>query len=116
MNIQKIKIENFRNYHEEEVVFHNKVNVIVGDNAQGKTNLLESIYVSSLGRSFRTTKDKEMIRFEEPFARILATYNTEEHISKLKSPEKSSAVRSSRGKKSSSMKKPTSATYKPIQP
>jgi len=83
MHIEKIKIENFRNYHEEEVFFHEKVNVIVGDNAQGKTNLLESIYVSSLGRSFRTTKDKEMIRFEEPFARILATYITEDQEKKV---------------------------------
>lgn len=77
MHIEKIKIENFRNYHEEEVIFHEKVNVIIGDNAQGKTNLLESIYVSSLGRSFRTTKDKEMIRFEQPYSRIIATYNSE---------------------------------------
>lgn len=83
MHIQKIKIENFRNYHEEEVSFHENVNVIVGDNAQGKTNLLESIYVSSLGRSFRTTKDKEMIRFEEPFARILANYITEDQEKKV---------------------------------
>jgi DNA replication and repair protein RecF len=83
MHIKKIKIENFRNYHEEEVVFHEKVNVIVGDNAQGKTNLLESIYVSSLGRSFRTTKDKEMIRFEQPFARIIATYITEDEEKKV---------------------------------
>ena len=61
MKIKEIKIENFRNYEKEEVFFHDKINVFVGKNAQGKTNLLESIYVSSLGRSFRTTKEKEMI-------------------------------------------------------
>jgi len=83
MIIQKIKIENFRNYHEEEVIFHDKVNVLIGDNAQGKTNLLESIYVSSLGRSFRTTKDKEMILFEEPYARIVANYVTDEQEKKV---------------------------------
>ena len=83
MIIQKIKIENFRNYHEEEVTFHDKVNVIIGDNAQGKTNLLESIYVSSLGRSFRTTKDKEMILFEEPYARIMAVYLTDDQEKKV---------------------------------
>jgi DNA replication and repair protein RecF len=83
MHIKKIKIENFRNYHEEEVQFHEKVNLIVGDNAQGKTNLLESIYVSSLGRSFRTTKEKEMIRFNQPFTRILATYITENQEKKV---------------------------------
>lgn len=83
MIIKKIKIENFRNYHEEEVIFHDKVNVIIGDNAQGKTNLLESIYVSSLGRSFRTTKDKEMILFEEPYARIVANYVAEDQEKKV---------------------------------
>jgi DNA replication and repair protein RecF len=83
MQIKKIKIENFRNYYEEEVVFHNKVNVIIGDNAQGKTNLLESIYVSSLGRSFRTTKEKEMINFDKTFARIIATYVTEDEEKKV---------------------------------
>jgi DNA replication and repair protein RecF len=65
------------------VFFHEKVNVIVGDNAQGKTNLLESIYVSSLGRSFRTTKEKEMIRFEQPYTRIIATYITEDQEKKV---------------------------------
>jgi DNA replication and repair protein RecF len=83
MQINKIKIENFRNYHEEEVSFHEKVNVIIGDNAQGKTNLLESIYVSSLGRSFRTTKEKEMIRFDAPFARITASYLADEQEKKV---------------------------------
>jgi len=83
MHIEKIKIENFRNYHEEEVFFHEKVNVIVGDNAQGKTNLLESIYVSSLGRSFRTAKEKEMIRFDQPYTRIIATYISENQEKKV---------------------------------
>lgn len=77
MFIEKIKLENFRNYHEVEVIFDKKVNVIAGNNAQGKTNLLESIYVSSLGRSFRTTKDKEMIRFQQPYSRIMASYLSE---------------------------------------
>ncbi len=83
MFIEKIKIENFRNYHEQEVFFHEKVNVIVGNNAQGKTNLLESIYVSSLGRSFRTAKDKEMIRFEQPYTRIMATYDSNQQEKKV---------------------------------
>jgi DNA replication and repair protein RecF len=83
MFIEKIKIENFRNYNEQEVFFHEKVNVIVGNNAQGKTNLLESIYVSSLGRSFRTAKDKEMIRFEQPYTRIMATYDSDQQEKKV---------------------------------
>lgn len=63
MYLSYIELREFRNYEEQTVNFHPKVNVITGDNAQGKTNLLEAIYVLSLGKSFRTSKDFEMIRF-----------------------------------------------------
>ena len=48
------------------------VNVLIGDNAEGKTNLLESIYLTATGRSFRTRSDKDMIGFERDFARVCA--------------------------------------------
>ena len=54
MLIKKIKLQNFRNYEELELEFNDNVNLILGQNAQGKTNLLESIYVTSMGKSFRT--------------------------------------------------------------
>lgn len=73
MYVKKIELKNFRNYEEEAVEFHNKVNIITGKNAQGKTNLLESLYIMSLGKSFRTSKDTEMIGFEKEFCRAKST-------------------------------------------
>jgi DNA replication and repair protein RecF len=69
MYLKKIELKNFRNYEEEAVEFHQKVNIITGKNAQGKTNLLESMYIMSLGKSFRTSKDTEMIGFDREFCR-----------------------------------------------
>lgn len=70
MYIQKLMLENFRNYEKEEIVFDKNVNIIYGDNAQGKTNILESIFVCSLGKSFRTNKDKEMINKNKDFTKV----------------------------------------------
>lgn len=70
MYIQKIKLENFRNYRKAEIEFDKNINIIYGDNAQGKTNILESIFVCSLGKSFRTNKDKELINKEKDFSKI----------------------------------------------
>lgn len=72
MYIKNIKIKDFRNYDELELEFNNKVNFILGQNAQGKTNLLESLYIISIGKSFRTGRDSEMIGFDKDFARIYA--------------------------------------------
>lgn len=65
MYIEKIKLENFRNYERQEIEFDKNINIIYGDNAQGKTNILEAIFVCSLGKSFRTNKDKELINKEK---------------------------------------------------
>ncbi len=73
MYLKKIELKNFRNYEEEAVEFHNKINLITGNNAQGKTNLLESLYIMSLGKSFRTNRDTEMIGFEKEFCRAKST-------------------------------------------
>jgi len=70
MYINKIKLENFRNYENQEIEFDKNVNIIYGDNAQGKTNILESIFICSLGKSFRTNKEKELINKEKDFAKI----------------------------------------------
>jgi len=70
MYIQKLKLENFRNYENQEIEFDKNVNIIYGDNAQGKTNILESIFICSLGKSFRTNKEKELINKEKDFAKI----------------------------------------------
>ena len=75
MYIKDIKIKDFRNYEVLDLKFNEKVNIILGSNAQGKTNLLESIYISSYGRSFRTSKDTDMIRFGADNAVIKMSFN-----------------------------------------
>ena len=61
MRINKLKLSNFRNYEDQEIEFDKGTNIIYGDNAQGKTNIIEAIFVGSLGKSFRTNKEKELI-------------------------------------------------------
>jgi len=68
--IEGIKLINFRNYNNLSVLFNPNINIMVGRNAQGKTNLLEAIYICSTGRSFRTSRDKEIIKFEKQEAYI----------------------------------------------
>lgn len=70
MHIDELKLKDYRNYEELTLRFENQVNVILGENAQGKTNLMESIYVLALAKSHRTSRDKELIRWDQPFARI----------------------------------------------
>ncbi|PLS15797.1 DNA replication/repair protein RecF [Bacillus sp. M6-12] len=70
MYIETIKLKNYRNYQDLEVFFENKVNVILGENAQGKTNVMESIYVLALAKSHRTSNDKDLIRWDEEYAKI----------------------------------------------
>lgn len=61
MYIKYLQLINFRNYKELNIDLNKNINVFIGDNAQGKTNILESIYYSSIGKSPRTNKDKELI-------------------------------------------------------
>lgn len=68
-----IMLQDFRNYTRAKVDLHPKVNIITGSNAQGKTNLLEALYMMSMGKSFRTVKDHELIGFGKQFTRIKST-------------------------------------------
>ena len=77
MFIKKIKLKQFRNYQEVAVVFEKNINIIIGRNAQGKTSLIESMYVLSTTKSHRTSKDQQLILFNEDFARIEAQINRE---------------------------------------
>ena len=72
MRIDKIALNGFRNYQWETAEFDGGTNVIYGQNAQGKTNLLEAVYMLSCGRSFRTRFDKELVGFDYSSAEILA--------------------------------------------
>ncbi|MFV0275038.1 MAG: DNA replication/repair protein RecF, partial [Bacilli bacterium] len=74
MHINKIKLYNYRNYENIEIEFDKNINIIIGKNAQGKTNLIEAIYVTSMGKSFRTSKDNELIKFNSEFCKINSEY------------------------------------------
>lgn len=72
MRIDRIALSGFRNYEWETVGFDSGINIISGNNAQGKTNLLEAIFLLSEGRSFRTRFDRELINFKFSSASVLA--------------------------------------------
>lgn len=73
MYIDKLLLRNYRNYEELEISFENKVNVILGENAQGKTNVMESIYVLAMAKSHRTSNDKDLIKWDTDYAKIEGT-------------------------------------------
>lgn len=75
MFIKQLQLRGFRNYDALDITFDNKVNVIIGENAQGKTNLLEAIYILAFTRSYRTTNDRELIKWEQEFAKIVGVLN-----------------------------------------
>jgi len=64
MRIQRIELINYRNYAKEMILLSPGVNVFLGQNAQGKTNILEAVYYAALGRSHRTSVDAELVRWE----------------------------------------------------
>ncbi|MCD2257158.1 DNA replication/repair protein RecF [Agrilactobacillus fermenti] len=70
MYLEQLELTNFRNYKKLILNFDQGINIFIGANAQGKTNLLEAIYVLALTRSHRTSNDKEMIQWQQDFARI----------------------------------------------
>ncbi len=70
MIIKSLELENFRNYAELSISFDSGTNILYGDNAQGKTNILESIYLSATTKSHKGSKDKELINFEAQEAHI----------------------------------------------
>ena len=84
MYIEKIKLQNFRNYEELEINLNKNINIIYGDNAQGKTNILEAIFLCSFGKSFRTSKEKEMIMFEKDKALVEIFYQKKDRDGKIK--------------------------------
>ena len=78
MYAKRASLKNFRNIQEAKVDFCPGINVLVGENAQGKTNLLEAIFFASVGRSFRAANTGEMIRFGEKSAEISIDYKLDE--------------------------------------
>ena len=74
MQADRLFLKDFRNIQELDLAFHPNVNIFYGQNAQGKTNLLEAVYFCSTGRSHRTSFDKECIRYDQPEAFIKLLY------------------------------------------
>ncbi|MGP4073109.1 DNA replication/repair protein RecF [Piscibacillus sp. B03] len=70
MYIEEITLTNYRNYDKLSVNFNKKINVIIGENAQGKTNLMEAIYVLAFTKSHRTPRDKELIQWDAEYGKI----------------------------------------------
>ncbi|MBR4289402.1 MAG: DNA replication/repair protein RecF [Oscillospiraceae bacterium] len=84
MRLNKLELQNFRNYEQLSLDFEPGVNLIVGNNAQGKTNLLEAISYAGSGKSFRAQKQAEMIRFGADFAEIDARVSAQEREQELR--------------------------------
>lgn len=70
MYIESIRLNNFRNYELLEMNFDQGTNILYGDNAQGKTNILEAVYLAGTSKSHKGSKDREMIRFENEESHI----------------------------------------------
>ena len=74
MHLEKLILNNFRNYNNQEIELINGINFFEGDNAQGKTNIIEAIYMCAFGKSYRTIKDIEVVKFNEDFCRVNLIY------------------------------------------
>lgn len=92
MIIKSLELENFRNYDSLHLNFDEGTNILYGDNAQGKTNVLEAIYVSATTKSHKGSKDKEIIHFSKEEAHIRTflskgdmDYRVDMHLRKSKS-------------------------------
>ena len=84
MWIKKIKLKDFRNYNEQEINLHENINVFWGENAQGKTNIIESVYLSSIGKSYRAKKENELIKFDKERALVEVEFQKKDRDGKIK--------------------------------
>ena len=75
MYLEKLILNNFRNYEYQQIDFIKGINFFEGNNAQGKTNIIEAIYMCAFGKSYRTIKDLETVKFSTDFCRINLMYN-----------------------------------------
>ena len=78
MIVKNISLRNYRNYEKVDISFDEKINYFIGNNGQGKTNLLEAILFLSLTKSHRINDDKKLIKYNSPFTKITSLINDEE--------------------------------------
>lgn len=83
MNITKIKLSNFRNFQKFELKNLKKINLIIGNNGTGKTSIIESIYICSVGKSFRTSNDNNIVNKEKNNYKINLQLENKNKIKKL---------------------------------
>jgi len=83
MKIDKLHLKNFRNYDNLDIKFNDKLNIIIGQNAQGKTNILESIYFLSITKSFLSVNEKNCIKKDQLFFKIVGNINSNKNKFKL---------------------------------
>ena len=82
MRIEHLKVTNFRNYSNLEIDFSKNVNIFIGDNGKGKTNILESIYVLSLTKTNRSGIEENLIKFNEEIAKIEGIIRCQDSLKK----------------------------------
>ncbi len=108
MYIKSVHLINFRNYDDLYLELSPNTNVFIGNNAQGKTNILESIYYSSIGKSHRTNKDKDLIKWDKNNT-YLRIYVSKERLDKtidiniFKNGKKAITVNKNKNKKISEL-------------
>ena len=84
MWIKELKLNNFRNYENKKIELNENINVFYGENAQGKTNIIEAIFLGSIGKSFRTSKEKELIMFNKEYANVEINYKKSDREGKIR--------------------------------
>ena len=83
MNVNHLQLKQFRNYKELSLDFNSKINILYGNNAQGKTNILEALYLLALAKSHRNTKDKELVQWGQSFSVISGSFEIKSRKIKL---------------------------------
>lgn len=84
MYIKEVTLENFRNYEKQKVEFNENINIIYGNNAQGKTNIIESIFLCAFGKSYRAKKDIDLIKFNTNNSSVEVQYRKTDREGKIR--------------------------------
>ncbi len=83
MRIEEISLQNYRNYEKVKLKFNKNINIIIGENAKGKTNILESIYFLSITKSYRTKDDTNLINHNKNFLKVVGKIRDDQLLKKL---------------------------------
>ena len=84
MYVKELFLNNYRNYENQRIEFNKNVNIIYGNNAQGKTNIIEAIFLCGYGKSFRTKKDKDLVLFNQNLATVEVNYEKKDRTGKIR--------------------------------